>query len=219
MKTQENLKKVIVNVTVMLAVVLAIPSCDNAGRDGSNQQGTNANDNARIEDPKDRAEEQNDENMEGRKAEKDAQFLVEAAEINLEEIHLGQLAQTKSTDGQVKKLGKMMENDHTRSLNELKALASKKGIAIPTTLTEDGKDAYNKLNDRKEDKFNEDYCDMMVKGHKDAIDKFEKASENAEDADIKAWAISSLPKLRAHLDHLNTCDPDDRNNKKSASVK
>ena len=53
--------------------------------------------------------------------------------------------------------------------------------------------------------FDKEYCDMMVKGHKDAIDKFEKAINDASDPDIKAWASSMLPALRIHLDHSLTC--------------
>ena len=50
--------------------------------------------------------------------------------------------------------------------------------------------------------------DMMVKGHKDAISKFEKASKDCDDADIRAWALATLPALRTHLDHSLTCQKD-----------
>ncbi len=56
----------------------------------------------------------------------DAQFLATAAEINMEEIQLGQLAQKNSKMGDVKELGKMMETDHSKALKELRDLASKK---------------------------------------------------------------------------------------------
>ena len=54
--------------------------------------------------------------------------------------------------------------------------------------------------------FDKEYCDMMVKGHKDAIDMFEKAVNECEDSDIKSWASSMLPGLRTHLEHAMTCD-------------
>jgi len=47
-----------------------------------------------------------------------AQFLVRAAEIDLEEIQVGQLAQKKSTMIDVQELGKMMETEHTKSLSD-----------------------------------------------------------------------------------------------------
>jgi len=58
-----------------------------------------------------------------------------------------------------------------------------------------------KLSDKTGNDFDKEYADMMVKGHKNAIKKFEKASSNATDADIKNWAGSMLPTLRMHLDH------------------
>ena len=41
----------------------------------------------------------------------------------------------------------------------------------------------------------------MVEGHEKAIEKIEKASEKANDADIRMWAANMLPTLRTHLDH------------------
>lgn len=134
--------------------------------------------------------------------EKNAKFLVKASEINLEEINLGKLAQQKSTSADIKELGKMMETSHTKGQASLTVLASKKGISIPTVSSEEATNAYNKLNEKSEQKdFNKAYADMMVDGHKKAIDLFEKESTESSDADIRAWATSVLPELRKHLDH------------------
>ena len=156
------------------------------------------------EDTKKVAEERNEAKFNTNKSEKDAQFLVNAAEISLEEIRLGQLAQKNSKMADVKEMGKMMENAHTKSLADLKALAMKKSITIPTAPTNDAEEAYKKLTD-KDTKFDKEYSDMMVKGHKDAIETFEKASNDATDADIKQWAASALPTLRTHLDYAMIC--------------
>ena len=157
------------------------------------------------EDPKDIAEEQNDERFDERKSEKDAQFLVEAATINMEEIKLGELAQQKGTLADVKDLGKMMVKEHTQALADLTKLAESKSVVLPAALPEEAQKAYDKLNEKTGKDFDKEYCDKMVKGHKDAIDKFEKASSDAEDADIRNWASSMLPSLRTHLDHSNMC--------------
>ena len=106
---------------------------------------------------------------------------------------------------EVKDMGKMLEADHTKALSDLKVLAAKKQVSIPTALTDDGKDAEKKLADKKGKDFDKEYCDMMVNGHKAAIEKFEKAAADANDAEVKAWASSMLPGLRTHLDHALTC--------------
>ena len=105
----------------------------------------------------------------------------------------------------VKELGKMMEDAHTKSMNDLTALAKSKNITLPTSTTDNGMDAYKKLSDKSGTDFGKSYSDMMVSGHKDAIALFEKASTSSTDPDIKAWATETLPTLRTHLDHAMMC--------------
>ncbi|HTH56764.1 MAG TPA: DUF4142 domain-containing protein [Cyclobacteriaceae bacterium] len=136
---------------------------------------------------------------------KDSQFLVRAAEINMEEVLLGQLAQQKSKAKDVIELGQMMEEEHTRSMETLIELAREKKIIIPTMPKHSVREAYKKLNARSESEFNKAYCDMTVEGHLDALATFGKASRSAADEDIKEWATAALPALRIHLDRSRAC--------------
>jgi putative membrane protein len=189
MRSTKKIKALITDGTMMIfAVMLTVIAC-----------------NQRPEDTKDTAEEHNEAKFDDKSTEKDAQFLVEAAAINLNEIQLGQLAGTNATMQEVKDLGKMMEDEHNKKLEELKALAAKKTVTIPVSATEQGQDDYKKLSEKTGNDFDKEFCDMMVKGHKDAIDKFEKASSECNDAEIKEWATATLPALRNHLDHALTC--------------
>ena len=151
------------------------------------------------DDAKEAAEETNEQVIDDRKGEKDAQFLVDAADINLMEVHMGQMA-TKATLQDVKDFGKKMETDHQKAYDDLAALAASKNITIPGTVSEDGMKHHEDLNDKSGYDFDRAFMDKMVDGHEKAIDKFEKAAEDCEDADIKAWASKMLPDLRAHLD-------------------
>lgn len=128
-------------------------------------------------------------------------FLMEVAEMQLEEISLGKLAQQKGSSAHVKELGKMMEADHSKSFTEISALAKSKSVSIPTSVTKDSKDAYDKLNGKTGKDFDKTYSDMVVEHHEDAIEKFEKASAESKDPEIKAWATKNLPALRTHLEH------------------
>lgn len=183
MKTTSHIKEALLQV-IFITAILLIASCSN---------------NQRPQDTKDTAQERNDERFDGNKQEKDAQFLVNAAEIDLEEIHLGQLAQQKGKTTEVKELGKMMEDAHTKSLNDLKALAQRKGVSIPTSPTDNAKDAYSDLNGKSGDDFDKAYANLMVSKHQDAISIFEKASTDSNDSDMRNWATTNLPVLRTHL--------------------
>lgn len=185
----KNFKTVFIQTTLIIAVINGITSCENNN----------------SKDTKDVAEDHNDAKFDKNDNEKDAQFLVNAAEINMEEISLGQLAQQKGSTNHVKELGKMMEESHTKSLAELTALAQTKSISLPTSQTDNVKEAYKNLNEKSGNDFGKEYSSMMVNGHKKAIELFEKASADCTDPDIKAWATATLPILRTHLDQAMIC--------------
>src|SRR6187402_3362663 len=151
------------------------------------------------DDAKEAAEETNEQVMDDRKSEKDAQFLVEAADINLMEVHMGKMAAEKATMPEVKDFGKKMEADHQKSYDELATLASSKNITVPGTASDETMKMHEKFADKSGYDFDRAFMDEMVDGHEKAINKFEKAADNCEDTDIKAWASNTLPGLRAHL--------------------
>ena len=154
------------------------------------------------EDTKEVAEDQNEAKFDSVDSkEDDSEFLVDATEINLEEIEIGRLAQTKSTNPEVKKFGKMLVDEHTKSAAEVKTIADSRNFSLPTSITEEGKDQYDKLNEKTGVDFDKKFADMMVDGHEKAIDKFKKASENATDQEIKTWASNNVSTLTSHLQH------------------
>jgi putative membrane protein len=136
---------------------------------------------------------------------KDAQFLVNATAMNLEEIQLGLLAQQKSNATDIKALGKMIEESHAASLKDLTTLAINKLITIPTSLTDSAKDAYKNLAGITGTEFDKQYCSMMIRKHTDAIALFELGSSESKDVDIKRWVASVLPHLRDHLNSAVAC--------------
>ena len=175
---------------VIISTVLFFPSCNNRKESEVAKKETG---------------EPNIAKLEIDSIERDADFLVKAAEINLKEIKLGELAEQKGTIADVKEMGRMMKDQHTKSLNDLKALAEKKSITIPMSISDKGQEAFDKLKGKPISDFDKEYCDMMVKGHKEAISKFEKASTKCTDEDIRTWAAEMLPVLHKHLDHALEC--------------
>jgi putative membrane protein len=150
------------------------------------------------------ADEKNDAHYTAPK-ETDAQFIVNANVINLKEIQLGQLAQSNYALKDVSELGKMMEKEHTEAMKNLQALAAKKQITISKTLTGTETSEYDKLKNLVGAEFDKAYCDLMVKGHQDAINEYTQASLNSTDKEIKEWAESMIPSLKNHLEHAQHC--------------
>jgi putative membrane protein len=131
---------------------------------------------------------------------KDQQFLVDAAEISIEEIKFGQLAQKKSINIDIQEFGKILEDDYTKFLNELILLAKSKSVAIPMELTDKSQQTYNQLLATPINYFNKAYLDIAVSRHEEAGAKFQKVFTESTDEDVRRWALLKLPELRRHLE-------------------
>lgn len=127
-------------------------------------------------------------------------FAVEAANGGMLEVALGQLAQKNGSSKRVKDFGAMLEKDHGEAGAKLKELAKRKDIVLPDSLSNDAQKHVEKLSKKTGRDFDKAYMDMMVDDHNKDIDKFKKASEDAKDADLKAFAAGTLPVLQKHLD-------------------
>jgi putative membrane protein len=130
----------------------------------------------------------------------DAKFAVIAFEGSMMEVQLGQLAQTNASDASVKAFGTTMADDHTRGNNELKAIATRKNITLPTTIGEKHQKEYNDLAKKTGSDFDKEYMDMMVEDHEKDIKLFEKEANEGKDEELKMWASMTLATLRKHLE-------------------
>ena len=129
----------------------------------------------------------------------DRAFVMEAAKGGLAEVEMGRLAAEKASNPDVKSFGQRMVDDHSKANDELKALAQQKGIQIPTDLDAKDKATRDKLAKLSGDAFDKAYMADMVKDHKTDVNEFKKESQQAKDADIKAFAGKTLPTLEDHL--------------------
>jgi len=136
----------------------------------------------------------------------DADFAVQAADGGMTEEQMGKIALTNAQDQRVKDFGQRMVTDHGKANAELTALAKEKSIVLPTAVSRENSEHMADLNNKNGAPFDKDYMDMIVKDHKKTVQLFETAAQQAEDADIKAFATKTLPTLRQHLqsaDSLN----------------
>jgi len=144
----------------------------------------------------------NDATFEDRDEEKDADFVVNAIANNYAEIKLSELALSRSTDTGVKEIATMLQADHTKVLNELKAYAEKRGIAVPEAETDEALKERNSLAEKEAKDFDEKWCDMLEDNHKKTINKFETRINKTEDMELKNWISATLPGLRGHLEMI-----------------
>jgi putative membrane protein len=129
----------------------------------------------------------------------DTGFITKNISDNIMEIKLAKLGQSKGTGAQVKRAAALMIKDHTAMLNELKRLASKKGISqksymnsipsMPTGIAP-GTD------------FDKTWASEMLSMHEAKITELENYISLSADEDIKAAANRALPKIKMHRSML-----------------
>jgi putative membrane protein len=132
---------------------------------------------------------------------KGSSFIKEASEGNQAEIATAQLAQEKSQNPEVKSLAQMIQNDHQQAQEKLQTIAQTHGVALDQTPTFSQRRERSKLEKLSGADFDQQYTKAMLEDHVKDIKKFQKASENLEDADVKQYAQETLPKLQEHLEH------------------
>jgi putative membrane protein len=128
----------------------------------------------------------------------DQQFMKEAAAGGMAEVDLGRLAARKGHNAQVRSFGNRMVRDHSKAAGELKSLASRKHVTLPTTMTDEQKTEKANLMKLSGAEFDREYMRMMVEDHDKDVADFQQKSTDAADAALKAWVTKTLPTLQDH---------------------
>ena len=137
----------------------------------------------------------------------DSEFMTKAASGGLLEVQLGQEVAQRAVTPQAKQFAQQMIADHTKSNAELKALAAKKNITLPTVLGNDQQQIYNEVLAKKGAQFDQKYVQEMIDDHKEDVKEYQEAATKAADADIKAFAAKNVPTLQGHLAMVQEIQP------------
>jgi len=130
-------------------------------------------------------------------AKADQTFMTKAAGGGIYEVEVSRMAASKAKNADVKAYAEMLVKDHTAANNELKQLASSKGVTLPTDMPADKKAQMEKLS--KSTDMDRDFIKQVgLDDHKTDIALFDKASKDAKDPEVKSWFGKTLPKLKDH---------------------
>jgi putative membrane protein len=130
----------------------------------------------------------------------DQQFINMAAQTDMLEAHLGQMAASHSSRQEVKDYAQMLVSDHTADYQQLGSLAGKDGLTVPNGLDAEHYKMivpFEKLNGAA---FDARYIRTMIEGHTRAIALYTKEAAGAQNPDVKAYASATLPALQKHLE-------------------
>ena len=129
----------------------------------------------------------------------DHEFIRKAAIGGAAEVELGTLATQRASRPAVRDFGAKMVNDHGAANAELASLARAKGVEAPRALDAEHQAIRDRLIALQGSDFDRAYMQEMVKDHTQDVAEFEKASQTANDAELRGWAAAKLPTLREHL--------------------
>src|SRR5437867_13295469 len=119
---------------------------------------------------------------------KDKTFMKKAAKGGMMEVAMGKMAEQNAQSDDVKSFGKRMVTDHSKANDELKSIASKKGVQLPS------KEPTTKWSSDKT------YIDMMVKDHEKDLAEFQEEAKTGTDPDVKKFAEDTAKVVQEHLE-------------------
>jgi len=129
----------------------------------------------------------------------DSAFITDTLSGGIFEVEMGKVALEKSSNEGVKQFAQRMVDDHSKAGDELRELASSKGMNPSQEMKKAHRDMFDKLSKLSGAAFDKAYMNHMVKDHVKDVSAFRKEAREGKDPEVKAWASETLPTLEEHL--------------------
>ena len=130
----------------------------------------------------------------------DQQFLDFAAQTDMVEANLGQLAGTAASAQPIKDYAQMLVTDHTADYKQLADIAKQANLNLPSAIDEEHNKMIGPFQKLKDAAFDKKYAAEMVAGHTKAIAMYKKEAEDGQNSALKSYAQQALTVLQKHLD-------------------
>lgn len=125
-------------------------------------------------------------------------FVKMVAISDMFEIESSKLAQQRA-DATSKTFAARMVKDHTATSTELKSIAFKVKLDVPTGMDTAHQTKFDKLKSLQGADFDKEYDSIQVDAHRDAVDLFERFAKSGDNKELQSFAEKHLPHLREHL--------------------
>ena len=128
----------------------------------------------------------------------DRNFANTAAQAGLAEVAEAQIALQKSGNADIQKFAQRMVDDHSKANDQLKSIATAKGINLPTAPSRSDRSKADALQKLSGTAFDRRYVSDQTAAHKQAVSLFTTESKDGKDNDLKNFAAQTLPTLQDH---------------------
>lgn len=128
----------------------------------------------------------------------DRDFMVRAAQGNMAEIRLSQLALQRASSDEVKNYAQQMIQEHTQANRQLMTIASRKGVTLPTNIDAQHRQIEAQLRQLSGARFDQAYMRAMESDHAATVALFQRQTQQGRDRDVTAFATTLLPRIQQH---------------------
>jgi putative membrane protein len=129
----------------------------------------------------------------------DEEWLKMSIEGDLFEIQGGKIAQQKATTQQARDLGKLLVDDHTKSLKDATDLARSLGIDVPDSPSPSQQWELRAVQQFQGKDFDKWYADLEVQDHVQDISEAQDEVDKGCNRKIRNDAKDEIPVLQQHL--------------------
>lgn len=129
----------------------------------------------------------------------DKEFMKSAAHSDQNEIQQSKMALAKGVTGMAKEMANKMIADHTKSTADLKKIAAKKGVTLPTDMDAEHKALVPTMEKLSGKEFEVKYMAQMQADHQKTANTMMAHQKMTQDADLTAFITKTLPVVQQHL--------------------
>lgn len=129
----------------------------------------------------------------------DKRFITMAADMNMTEAHLGQMAQNNASEQGVKSFGQTLTRDHSKAYGQLLGVADAIHEQVPRGIDIRKDTEFRQLSNEKGKNFDRQFLQDEIRGHEKVLAEFKREAEHGENADLKNYAKQEIPVIEQHL--------------------
>lgn len=137
-------------------------------------------------------------------AQSDQEFVKKAAAAGLAEVETGKLAKKRASSDEVREMAEQMIDDHSRANDRLTAIASRQNISLPKEPGDEERREMERLQKLSGQAFDRALLAHERKAHRETIALYSKQAESGSNPELKQFAAEQLPKLREHLEKVES---------------
>ncbi len=133
----------------------------------------------------------------------DVRWMEKAIRGGIAEVEAGKLAAATGGSDDVRNFGKAMVEQHGKANDELNAIATRKGVLLPTQPDRAHMKVLEKLAALSGDKFDKEYMRSAgIKDHSNAAKLYQDGAGQLKDPDLKEYAGKTLIIIKRHAEMI-----------------